>query len=230
MVSTTTGGTTTVSEGWFFYNGQMVRFPGGTFGTIATGYAVYMVVSPTAGTLTYNDGSNPAVILDVTGVLTVLVNTTPTDASHFLLSALGPFGTGFGINNREQVWSTIVVSTDATLGGVTGTIYYKKDFTANTLQVRAVLLANNAQNFTASPGALYYNMGTLPAGYIPNNEAYFTGHYFVSFQIKDDLGISWIKQVNCGINTTGQIYVNWIKPDISITSYAINFNTTIPLD
>jgi hypothetical protein len=230
MQSTVIGGTTTVSAGWFFYNGHMVRFPSQSYGTVITGNAMYVVVTPTATPLTYNDGSMPNVIEDVTGVLASLVSSTPTDATHFQLSALVPFGAGFGVNNREQVWQSIAVSTAPADGGVTGTVYFKKDNAANTLQIRGVLAANNAQNFAASPGALYSVMGTLPTGYIPNNSAYFSAYYFVSSLIKDDLGIAWIKHLTCGINTTGQLYVNWIRPDVSILGYAIDFNTIIPLD
>jgi hypothetical protein len=230
MLSTTTGGTTTVSAGWFFYNGRMVRFPAQSYGTVITGNAMYVVVTPAATPLTYNDGSTPNVIEDVTGVLNSLVNTTPTDSTHSLLSALLPIGVGFGSNNREQVWQSIAVSTAPADGGVTGTIYFKKDLTANTLQVRGALAANNAQNFAASPSALYAIMATFPIGYIPNNIANFTGYYYVSSLIKDDLGIAWIKQVNCALNNTGQFYVNWIRPDVAILGYGIVFNTIIPLD
>ncbi len=109
-------------------------------------------------------------------------------------------------------------------------MWVKKDLMANTLQIRGLLTAGNAQNFGASPSALFYDMGTLPAGYIPNNEAYFTAQYFISSMIKDDLGIAWIKQINCAINSTGQFYINWIRPDISVGGYAIQFNTVLPLD
>jgi hypothetical protein len=123
-----------------------------------------------------------------------------------------------------------VVSTGAAVGGVTGTVYYKKDFTANTLHIRGALSANDAQNFAASPLAVYSVMGVLPSEYTPVNTAYFTAYYFTSSQIKDDLGIAWLKQINCALNTSGQLYVNWIRPDIAIVGYGINFNTIIPLD
>jgi hypothetical protein len=48
--------------------------------------------------------------------------------------------------------------------------------------------------------------------------------------IEDDLGIAWIKQVNSAVNTSGDIYINWIKPDASIAGYGLEFNTIIPLD
>ncbi len=230
MTKTVSGGTTTISGGWFYYNGDMVRFPGASYGGIMLGYAVYMVVSSSTGTLIFNDGSTPGVVLEKTGVLTLLVNTTPTDSTHFLVSDMVPFGKGFGMSSREQVWHELIVNTDPADGGVTGSIYYKKDFTANTLQIRGALFANNAQNFSASPGALFALMGTLPTGFLPNNNAQFIAHYFVSGLLKDDLGIGWIKQFTCGLNNTGQIFINWIRPDIAISGYGVNFNTIIPLD
>jgi hypothetical protein len=102
MVSTLSGGTTTVSAGWFVYNGQAVRFPAQTYATAVTaGDAVYVVITPTSvpTVVPYNNGSTPNVINDVTGVLTVLPNTTPIDATHFLLSAIVAWGAGLIQNN-----------------------------------------------------------------------------------------------------------------------------------
>lgn len=222
------GGSTNVSAGWLLYNNELIRFPAATYGVVTLGNVPLVTITPTAGSLTYNDGSTPAVILDKTA--SVSIAPAITDAAHFPFGNLLRFGQGFGINNREQFWQSMVVSTAPGVGGVTGTVYYKKDFTANTMQIRGFLTANDAQNFAASPAALFSLMGTLPAGYIPNNTAYFIAHYFVAGLIKDDLGISWIKQVNCVINTGGQILINWLKPDVAITAYAINFNAIVPLD
>lgn len=103
MQSTTVGGTTTVTPGWFVYNGVPVQFTGDATGATATaqtyaspvaaGYAVYVVVTTTstACPVAFNNGSTPSVINVVTGVLTVLVNTTPVDATHFLLSSIQPW-------------------------------------------------------------------------------------------------------------------------------------------
>lgn len=176
------------------------------------------------------DGSTPNVILDKTGLLVQLVNTTPTDATHFLLDVIVPFGVGLGLNNREASWNSIVVNTLPAVGGVTGTIYYKKDFIANTLHIKAILIANNAQDFAAAPLSLFSLMGTLPAAYTPTDNVFFIANYFVSSLIKDDLGIAWVKQINCAINTGGQIYINWLKPESTIFAYGINFNIIIPLD
>jgi hypothetical protein len=224
---TITGGGNTVSDGWFVYGGELIRFTGSTVAPTG-GDVALVLITAAASPLTFNDGSTPNVLLEKTAALAT--GPTLTDATHFPVSDLISFGSGFGINNREQVWNSLVVNTAPSAGGVTGTIFYKKDFTANTLQVRGLLSANNAQNFAASPAALYSLMGTLPPGYIPNNNAYFVGHYFVASLIKDDLGVAWIKQVTSAINNTGQIYINWLKPDPAILAYGLNFNAIIPLD
>jgi len=222
------GGTTIIANGWFFYNGAMVQFVSGSYSIIPIGDVVLVTITPSATSLTYNDGSSYGAILNATATITL--GPSATTATQFPLSALQPFQLVFGQNGREAAWSSLAVSTPVLSGGVTGTIYYKKDLMANTLQIRGLLTAGNAQNFGASPSALFYDMGSLPTGYIPNNETYFTAQYFISSLIKDDLGIAWIKQINCAINSTGQFYINWIRPDISVGGYAIQFNTTIPLD
>jgi hypothetical protein len=227
MAQSISGGTTTITPGWFLYNSDLVYFTGASYGTVPVGDVPLVTISTSVGTLTFNNGTTPGVILEKTAGITLAP--TATDATHFPFSSLQPFGTGFGKNNREQTWSSIVVNTAAGVGGVTGTIYYKKDFTANTLHIRGSLAANNAQNFAASPFTLFYTMGTLPPGYIPNNPNYFIGQYYVATSIQDDAGVAWIKQVNCVVNTTGQILINWLKPTASL-AYGINFNTIISLD
>ncbi|MES2701876.1 MAG: hypothetical protein V4649_04510 [Bacteroidota bacterium] len=223
-------GTYNATEGWFFYNGEMIHAPAMSITGVSAGNDVYVLLAESNDTLIYNSGSTHEVILDNHATLTALPTGTAEDATRFLLSSLKPFGVGFGIANRQAVWNTLVVNTDPSVGGVTGTVYYKKDYTANTLHIRGLLTANNAQNFAASPTALYSLMGTLPVNYMPASNVYFTSYYFVSSLIKDDLGVAWVKQVNCALNTSGQFYVNWLRPEIAFGGYGINFNTIIPLD
>lgn len=221
-------GTTTIADGWFFYNGELIKFNTGSYTTIPGGDVVLINITPSVGSLTYNDGSSYGAILNKTA--TLLLGPSATTATQFPFSVMQPFQLVFGQKGRESAWNSLIVNTPVLDGGVTGTIYYKKDLLANTLQLRGFLTANNAQNFAASPGALFYSMGSLPSGYIPGNNTYFTGHYYLASMIKDDLGITWIKQFTCGVNIGGQIMINWIRPDIAIAGYGIVFNTTIPLD
>lgn len=223
-------GTFIISDGWFFYNGEVVKCLSGSVVGASGGSAAYIVISSDSSPLVFNDGSTPNVIFDKTATLTVMPSGTPTDDTHFPLSVLQVFGKGFGVINREANWNTIAVGTPPAEGGVVGTIYYKKDFISNTLHLRGMLTANNAQNFAASPGSLFYSMGAIPSAYWPQNNAYFSAHYFVSSSVKDDVGVGWIKQVNCGLNDTGQLYVNFLKPEIGVDAYGVNFNVILPLD
>jgi hypothetical protein len=228
MELSVSGITTTVSDGWFFYNGELIRFNSGSYSSILVGITVLVDITSSSVGLTYNDGSFFPAVLDKAAAL--FIGPPVTTPTRFLLADLVPFQVYFGIKGKEAVWNSLSVSTPPASGGVTGTVFYKKNFLTNTLHFRGALTANNAQNFAPSPTALFYLMGTLSAGYIPVNNAYFTGHYYLGGFIQDDLGVSWIKQLSCGVNSIGQISVNWIRPDISIAAYAINFNTIIPLD
>jgi hypothetical protein len=229
-ISNPFAGTYTVTDGWFFYYGNMVRFNAGTVAGASGASDAFVVINNAAGPLIFNDGSAPNVIFDMDATLQVLPSGTPVDATHFRLSSLQPLGLGFGIANRDSGWKTLAISTPSVDGGVTGNVYYKKDFTANTLHLRGALTAANAQNFAASPGSLFYLMGSLPIGYIPSNNAYFSAYYYIGASIKDDLGVGWIKQVNLGLNNSGQLFGNWIKPEVAISSYGVNFSATISLD
>lgn len=223
-------GNYSVTDGWFFYNNEMVRCIASSVTGASGSTAPFVSITSSAAPLVYYDGSAPNVVLEKTAVLQVLPVATVTDATRFPLAGLKLFGAGFGAANREAVWKTMTVSTAVPDGGVSGTLYYKKDHTANTLQIRGTLLSANAQNFAASPSPLMYLMGTLPAGYIPANPTYFIASYFGATLLKDDLGVAWLKQINCGINSTGQFFVNWLRPDIAAAGYGINFNTIISLD
>jgi hypothetical protein len=229
-ISNPSTGAYTATAGWLCYNGDLIKFLPGSITGASGASAPFVVISPSVLPLTFNDGSTPNVVLDNSATILSLPVATPTDATHFPLGALRRLGVGFGVRNREATWNTLTVSTAAIDGGVSGTIYYKKDFTANTLHIRGLLTANNAQNFAASPGTLFYVMGTLPSGYMPNNTVYFDANYFVASSIQDDAGVAWIKQVNCVINNFGQFLSNWTKPLLPTAGYGINFNTIIPLD
>lgn len=219
-----------VTDGWFFYNGEMIHFLADTITGAAGSLAPFVVISPSSNNLLFNDGSTPPVIMDATATVVAMPTGTPTDATHFPLLQIQPFGTGFGVANREAGWQSMPVSTIAADGGVTGTIFYKKNFITNTLHVRGTLTASNAQNFAASPGSAFYLMGTLPPGYAPANTAYFIAQYFLGSLLLDDGGVGWIKQLNGRVNNAGQITLNWLRPTAPVSGYSANFNNIIPLD
>lgn len=228
-VSSPSTGSYDITAGWFCYNDELVKCEAGSISGASGSSDAFIVISPLVTSLVYNDGSTPGVVLDKTATLQVLPSSTATDATHFPLSSLLYFGQGLGPSNREAGWNVLSVSTAVVDGGVTGDVYYKKDFLTNTLHMRGALSAGNAQNFAAMPGSLFYLMGTLPAAYIPANNTYFTAQYFVASSVLDSTGTVWIKQVNCALNASGQLYINWMKPEISIVGYGVNFNVLLPL-
>lgn len=229
VISNPSSGDYSVTDGWFFYNGEMIRCEGSSVSGATGGSDVYVSITESTTPLIYFDGSTPNVINEKTASLAVLPTGTVADTTIFPLADLTVFGKGFGAANREAAWKTLSVSTSVPDGGVSGTVYYKKDHTANTLHIRGLLTAANAQNFAASPGALYYLMGSLPAAYTPANTGYFMAQYFGAGLIKDDAAVGWIKQVNCVINTSGQLLANWIKPELTVLGYAINISAIINL-
>jgi hypothetical protein len=229
-ITNPSSGAYTATNGWVFYNNELIRFVPGSIAGASGGFEPYVVITPSATTLVYHDGSTPSVIQDKDASLQVLPTGTVADATKFPLSSLRPFGAGLGELNREMVWNTLVVNTPAAEGGVTGTLYYKKNHLTNTLHIRGTLSAANAQNFAGMPGSLFYLMGTLPTGYRPNNNVYFSAQYLFASSIKDDVASDWIKQLNSALNTSGQLYIGWLKPALPATTYSVVVNTILPLD
>lgn len=227
VVSNPSTGDYSVTTGWFFYNGEMIRCESSSVSGATGGSDVYVSITETSTPLIYFDGSTPNVINEKIASLAVLPAGTVADATRFPLTDLNPFGRGFGAANREAAWKTLSVSTLVADGGVSGTVYYKKDHTTNTLHIRGVLTAANAQNFAASPGSLYYLMGSLPAAYAPVNTGYFVAQYFGAGLIQDDAGVGWIKQINCVVNNSGQILVNWLKPELTVSGYALSISAVM---
>lgn len=227
MTKTVAGSAVTISAGWFFYNGSIIKFTGGTITPTGTDVPLILIGNNTTS-LTYYDGSSFPALNNVTA--TLVSGPAATSSSQFPYSIMQPYQYFFGLRGREATWNTLGVNTLPASGGVTGTIYYKKNFITNTLTLQATLTANNAQNFPASPGAGNSLMGVLPAGYIPNVNTYFTAYYYAATMFKDDLGVSWVKQINCTINPTGQIAINFIKPESSIVAYTVLLNAIISLD
>jgi len=229
MKFTTTGtGEISVSDGWFFYNGELVRFYGSVQTTGIGGTVPVVKILPVSSSLTYNDGSIYPAIKDKTAVL---VSGLPiTDTTHFPYSTMIPFQTGFGVAGREMDWTTIAISTDAAVGGVTGSVSYKLNLLTNTLHIRGGLTANNAQNFAALPYSAYYTMCNIPAGYRPANTAYLNAYFSIGLYMKDDMGVAWIREIGCTLNPAGNLVMNWVRPEVAVTSYSVVFNTIIPLD
>lgn len=220
-------GEVSVADGWFFRNGELIRFNGGRQ-TLGVGTVAIIEVVTEVQNRTYYDGSSYPAILEKQAVLRT--GLPMSDVTRFPYSAFKTFHLAFGQRGREANWGTITVSTDPTVGGVTGTISYKKNLLTGVLQIKGSLSAANAQNFAASPYTGSYLAGTLPAGYTPGSNTPLTAYRYLSAMVKDDLGVAWISEVKVTVTTSGQVLVAWIRPDAAVAGYEIVFNSMIPLD
>ncbi len=215
--------TYSVTAGWVLYNGEMIRVSAGSItidASIATlGFAIIRASAP----LTYNDGASYNVVNDVTCALTSNPIGASDDANYFSVGSLRKYG-------RETTANTLAVSTLPADGGVSGNIYYRKNFLNNTLQLSAFIGCANVQNFASVSAPQFYVLGTLPIGYRPAANLYFLGLPISVYRLKDDLDISWLDTVVCSISSTGVLAAKFIRPQASIVSYAFAFNVLLPLD
>jgi len=228
ITKTFVSGTTynyTISAGWVFYEGDMIRVGAmAVSGVNESVNAVYMLLTPTSTPLTYNNGSTPNVVNDVSGSLQVNVIGTADSATLFLLSELQPYG-------REASETHILVSLPSGEGTITGNIYYRKNNLNTTLQIRGSLNTATPSDFPATPGVSTQIMGTLPVGYRPVSQ-------YASFiaplptgqnRIKDPAG-GYFSSLNGSLAQNGRLTLDFIVPDVSEGSYAVDFNVVVPLD
>lgn len=170
-------GTFTVTNGWFVYNGNMVKFTGSTVSP--TGGDVALVEIAVTGTpLTFNDGSTPNVIFNSTA--TLLAAPTATDATHFPLSALVPV---------VPAWEALDAHLDALFDpGVSPRINVDRFGRVN-FQGTIVANGSGAESVSAA----------LPVKYRPDVDKYFT----VTAQATD----TTMRQVTLAVFADGSVFV-----------------------
>ncbi len=108
MSVSTSGGTTTVGDGFLYYNNELIRFVTDSYGAVGGGSAVYVVIDSLASSLTYNDGSTPNVVLDKVASLSILPTSTPIDDTHFLLSSLQLAAAAFAEANIDAIHGAFI--------------------------------------------------------------------------------------------------------------------------
>jgi hypothetical protein len=217
-----------LSGGAFFYNGEICLFEASAVDVPLYPDTLLVTISDNATGLLFKDGVSRDVQINRRGTLTV--GLPVTDANTFTVSDMVGYEQALAVKMKESTTRSITVNTPGSLGGVTGTIQYKKMYAGDLVAVSGTLTANNALNFNASPGALFYVMGTLASGYRPVATQYFVAQYFAGNMFLNDSGVQYIKQLTGTVSTDGSIRINWIKPDAAISGYSICFNFVMQLD
>lgn len=131
-------------------------------------------------------------------------------------------------------WDSAVVSLDsAEAGAIQGTVYYKRNLTSNILRLRGTLRPMAANQLYTTSSSRFYELFTLPVGYRPVQETYFTVHYSdnnVTQDVKDEAGIAWLREFTAYVGTDGIVRVNLLRPLGGLTTYRVEFNCSVPLD
>lgn len=219
----------TVSTGWFIYNNELLPFIGSTV-TPGVGEVALIAISTTATSLTFDDGSEPDVVFNKTGILTVGASTT--DATHFPVSSLVSFGKAFGINSRETGYTTLDIG--SATGTITGTLKYKKDYLSNTLHYQLSCIVANPSALTSVPLGSQILLGELDANYRPNTFSHsnifpvsntLTG---ATFLLLDNS--QYINGVRFSISASGAITIWLAKPHASVTAFSFGGNGIATLD
>lgn len=216
-VTEPTPGDVAVSDGWFIYNGNLIRFIGDT---VTPGSDVALVeITNGATSLTFNNGSSHNVLLESTA--TVIAAASVTDATHFPVSALMPFG-------REKDWTTDVVINIASIGS-TGSVRYKKDYFANTLQISgSVTLIDPSAGALSYPNVSEAKIYEMPVGYRPPFGRRIVGVVQAPLLLTED-SKDWLRHVNLYFD--GQyLWMETPKTASGSTSYTVVFNAVVPLD
>ncbi|MBA3830129.1 MAG: hypothetical protein H0X33_14410 [Taibaiella sp.] len=215
MVPDGSGGTT---DGWVWYNGDLVHFPAISVGIIPTcggGTVLTWIIAANNSNLTFGDTTVKPVLQDKAVTLSC--------SSAGLTSTTIPYSTvmlNFNYGLREQSWTHIVVSAGAT----TGDIYYKKNWLTNTLQIRGSLVIGTG----VSAPPVYNFITTLPAAYKPANTTPFKAFFrYHSSTLEESTSLDYIRDINCELDSTGGISVGSIR---GATNYTVYFNQLIPLD
>jgi hypothetical protein len=221
-----------VTAGWIVYGGEVIRVDASALNIDESINAAYLSIIATITPLTYYDTSTHNVISDKGISIAAFPLGTADDGTKYLWNHQEPFGAGFGKKNREVAFATIAVATVVGLGGVTGTIYYKLDYTTNTVHIKGRLSAGNAQNFVATPVWTQYSMGTLPGGYWPGTTVPFIcwASDRSGIRMKDDAAFAYIDQVNARISAAGEILIDFTKPTVAVAGYEVDFNFIYALD
>lgn len=227
MITTTPSpGTYAVTDGWFIYNGSIIKFTGGSV-TPAGGEVPLVEITNTANTLVYYNFSEPPV--EFINTATVVAGTTLTDTTHFPLADAVEWGVALGITHRNGGW--IEIETEEPSVFATATVRYKHDRIANTLHIRGNITVGDPH---AAGGSVGISLGAIP--YMPTDFAFLEMlsipnyvHYGGGI-VKTYDEIDYLWSVPIVLNSGGSISAYLIRPDVATAEYRVYFNHVIPLD
>lgn len=222
IISGMTSGGLVLSAGYCVIDGELLEFRESAIPSLGPGMTLYVRIFEERQPAVMQDGSTKNV-WEVTRYTTLsTVSGTPFDEfKTWHEVVLGP--------RSRTPWALFYSSVS---GDILGTVYYRKDVLANTVQLRGSLTVLGtlfSSGETTSP--LYRPIGAaLPAGYRPEVVTPFTAfRRYHGGNVLDAGGVININQINAEIRTDGTIAFGFLKPDAGVSSYTVSFNQIIPL-
>lgn len=219
------------SFAWLVINREVVPYTApSTLPPLSLGSAYYIVIVETKSPATFQDLSVKNAI-DCTRVATLVVASS-APSGGVLLDSFVEFKKVFGDASRGA-WQTFWNGTGTAFDG---TVFYKKNILANTLQLRGSITVK-ASGISSSVGITdprYWNIpatSPLPIDCRPAFTAPFIAHYRYHLSSISEINASdFIDQLNAEVTTGGGIMIGLRKPASPATAYTVTFNTIIPLD
>ena len=226
QVTNTTGTVFQLSAGYFYLNGQVYFTSGNSQNIAGAGLnELGMTVQFNLEGLVFEDDTVKNVVIK--------------DAPFLDLKADGT--ANFYPVRNWKAWHDYSFSRSKTAefsqsvsgglnGGLTGTVYFRKNTVANTLHIRGTITAADAQALYAP--ATYAALMTLPEGYRPAYDVPFAAfyRYHTTARKKTHDAVDYLMQVNAALRADGILQAGFIRPEAGVTSYSVSFNTIIPLD
>lgn len=220
-------GSYSIASGWLWYNGELVYCAGGDLGMApGIGYSLGFSVSLATENLTYADGSVFAAHELRTATWQAVASSG--GAGIVLYTDLVPFGEDWGVQARETAWTEIVVP-DAGVG-LTGSLFYKRNFATNQLSVRVDINVGTISALTDVPTGTDIVLGTLPVGYCPGQSA----RGMLTLQTNSGkyaqlhTAGGYINSVYMSVDSSGDVTVN--LPRVVATVFAVNGAMVLDLD
>lgn len=213
------------NDGFFFYNGELIKFTGvadiGLLPACAGGLVLGYYIAETVTQLEFQDGT----INDARFAKTASLSCGANAVSATFIPLTTPFKTYAEYLEPTGKTAEVHVS-GINVNGVTGDVYYRKNKLTNTLHIRGTLTLT-AASVSATP--TYSNMATLPSGFRPaaQDATFVAVQRYHSAVVMDSTSTFDIRHLNCELKTNGDLNIGAIK---GATDYTVTFNVIIPLD
>jgi hypothetical protein len=203
-----------ITDGYFFYNSEVIKFTGGSIPTPTGGQELQVAITTTGTPLgaLYHNGSNPSVVNTTSGTL-VAATVASNNTTRFKYADLMPYHKFFGLNNGNTNWTA---SSNSSVG------YYQKYLT-NSIDV---LLTLFSPTDLTSP-LEWRIVATFPVR--PSNAYWFTAIVqIVDSPTEYPGGTEFITTVAGYFDNSGQMWIRWRKPVTG--TYRIGATFTVPLN